>query len=222
MGCFLRILAGKPLALTPLGPRVTVAPWAVDRRPGQREGGLSMFARFIAAMVVVLAMSAPAWAASDRKDLQVAHDVSRQVLTYPQFSIFDSVHMQVDNGVVTLTGKVTMPYKKNDIEKRVGKIDGVHQVVNKITVLPVSTFDDELRFRIARAIYGNSNFWNYGSMANPPIHIIVENGHVTLDGVVNSNTDRMLARSIASSFGAFSVTNDLKTDAEVEQELEHL
>jgi len=57
---------------------------------------------------------------------------------------------------------------------------------------------------------------------DPPIHVIVENGHVTLDGVVNSNTDRMLARSIASSFGAFSVTNDLKTDSEVEQELEHL
>jgi len=180
-----------------------------------------MFARFIAAMVVVLAMSAPAWAA-DRKDLQVANDVSRQVLTYPQFSIFDSVHMQVDDGIVTLTGKVTMPYKKTDIEKRVARIDGVREVANKITVLPVSSFDDELRFRIARAIYGNSNFWNYGSMANPPIHVIVENGHVTLDGVVNSNTDRMLARSIASSFGAFSVTNDLKTDAEVEQELEHL
>ena len=180
-----------------------------------------MFARFAAAAIVVLALSAPAWAA-DRKDLQVARDVQKQVLTYPQFSIFDSVHMQIDEGVVTLLGKVTMPYKKNDLEKRVAKIDGVHQVVNRITVLPVSTFDDELRFRIARAIYGNSNFWNYGSMVNPPIHIIVENGHVTLDGVVNSNTDRMLARSIASSFGAFSVTNDLKTDAEAEQELEKL
>ena len=180
-----------------------------------------MFPRFVAAITVVLALSAPAWAA-DRKDLQVARDVSKQVMTYPQFSIFDAVHMQVDNGIVTLLGKVTMPYKKNDIEKRVAKIDGVQQVVNKITVLPVSQFDDELRFRIARAIYGNSNFWNYGSMANPPIHVIVENGHVTLDGVVNSNTDRMLARSIASSFGAFSVTNDLKTDAEAERELEHL
>jgi osmotically-inducible protein OsmY len=179
-----------------------------------------MVARFVAALTVVLALSAPAFAA-DRKDLQVARDVSKQVLTYPQFSIFDTVHMQIDNGTVTLIGKVTMPYKKNDIEKRVARIDGVHQVVNKITVLPVSQFDDELRFRIARAIYGNSNFWNYGSMANPPIHIIVENGHVTLDGVVNSNTDRVLARSIASSFGAFSVTNDLKTDAEAEQELEH-
>jgi hyperosmotically inducible protein len=180
-----------------------------------------MFARFIAAVTVALALSAPAWAA-DRKDLQVVRDVQKQVLTYPQFSIFDTVHMQIDSGIVTLTGKVTMPYKKNDLAKRVARIDGVHQVVNRITVLPVSGFDDELRFRIARAIYGNSNFWNYGSMANPPIHVIVENGHVTLDGVVNSNTDRMLARSIASSFGAFSVTNDLKTDAEVEQELERL
>ena len=178
-----------------------------------------MFARFIAAVVVVLAASAPAWAA-DRKDLQVAHDVSRQVLTYPQFSIFDAVHMQVDDGIVTLTGKVTMPYKKNDIEKRVAKIDGVHQVVNKITVLPVSSFDDELRFRIARAIYGNSNFWNYAIMPNPPIHIVVEHGRVTLTGVVNSNIDRMLARSLATQFGVLSVTNDLKTDAEVEETLE--
>jgi hyperosmotically inducible protein len=185
------------------------------------EEGSEMFARFIAAVTVALALSAPAWAA-DRKDLQVVRDVQKQVLTYPQFSIFDTVHMQIDSGIVTLTGKVTMPYKKNDLAKRVARIDGVHQVVNRITVLPVSGFDDELRFRIARAIYGNSNFWNYGSMANPPIHVIVENGHVTLDGVVNSNTDRMLARSIASSFGAFSVTNDLKTDAEVEQELERL
>ena len=180
-----------------------------------------MFAKFVATATVLLALSVPAWAA-DPNNLQVYRDASKQVLTYPQFSIFDAVHMQIDNGVVTLTGKVTMPYKKNDIEKRVGKIDGVHQVVNQIEVLPVSFFDDELRFRIARAIYGNSTFWGYGSMANPPIHIIVENGHVTLDGVVNNNVERMLARSVASSLGAFSVTNDLKTDAEMQQEIEHL
>ena len=164
-----------------------------------------MSARFIAAVTVVLALSVPAWAA-DRTELQVARDVSKQVLTYPQFTIFDSVHMQINDGAVTLTGKVTMPYKKTDIEKRVAKIDGVRQVINQIDVLPVSQYDDELRFRIARAIYGNSSFWNYGSM----------------DGVVNSNTDRMLARSLATGFGAFSVTNDLKTDAEMQQELEHL
>ena len=181
-----------------------------------------MLARLVATTLVVLAVATSAGATGQKENLQVFRDVQRQVLQYPHFTIFDSVSAQVDNGTVTLVGKVTMPYKKNDIEKRVARIDGVHEVVNKITVLPVSSFDDELRFRIARAIYGNSNFWNYGSMANPPIHVIVENGHVTLDGVVNSNTDRMLARSIASSFGAFSVTNDLKTDAEVEQELEHL
>jgi hyperosmotically inducible protein len=95
-------------------------------------------------------------------------------------------------------------------------------VRNEVSVLPVSQFDDELRLRIARAIYGNSNFWTYGAMANPPIHIIVENGRVTLEGVVNSNVDRMLARSIASSFGAFSVTNNLKTDSEVADDLERL
>ena len=180
-----------------------------------------MCTRTIAAATVALALSAPAWAA-DRAELQVARDVSKQVLTYSQFSIFDAVHMQIDGSTVTLTGRVTMPYKKSDIEKRVAKVAGVHQIVNQISTLPVSPFDDELRFRIARAIYGNSSFWNYGSMANPPIHIIVENGHVTLDGVVNSNTERMLARSLATGFGAFSVTNDLETDAEMQQTLEHL
>ena len=91
---------------------------------------------------------------------------------------------------------------------------------NVITDLPVSQFDDELRYRIARSIYGNSNFWNYAIMANPPIHIVVERGRVTLTGVVQSNVDRMLAQSLATQFGAFSVTNALKTDAEMREALE--
>ena len=180
-----------------------------------------MFARFAATVIVMLAMSAPAWAAQ-RDDLQIFRDLSRQVLGYPNFTIFDSVNAQVEDGVVTLTGKVTMPYKREALAERIMRVNGVRQVHNDITVLPVSQFDDELRLRIARAIYGNSNFWRYGSMVNPPIHIIVESGRVTLEGVVNSNVDRMLARSIASGFGAFSVTNQLKTDAEVAQDLERL
>ena len=71
----------------------------------------------------------------------------------------------VENGVVTLTGKVTMPYKKSDIEKRVAGVDGVREVVNRIDVLPVSQLRRELRLRIARAIYGNSAFWQYAAMA---------------------------------------------------------
>lgn len=180
-----------------------------------------MFARFVAVIVVMFAMSASAWAA-EKEDLQIFQQLSRQVLRYPHFTIFDSVNAQVEDGVVTLTGKVTMPYKRDDIATRVSRVNGVREVRNELTVLPVSQFDDELRLRIARAIYGNSSFWTYGSMVNPPIHIVVENGRVTLEGVVNSNVDRMLARSIASSFGAFSVTNNLKTDAEITQELERL
>ena len=82
-------------------------------------------------------------------------------------------------------------------------------------MLPVSQFDEELRYRIARSIYNNSNFWNYAIMPNPPIHIVVEHGRVTLTGVVQSDVDRMLARSLATQFGALSVTNALKTDAEM-------
>ena len=179
-----------------------------------------MFKRL--SMVGGLLLLSATIASAQPKDFQVAKNVAASVERYTQFTIFDDVNAFVKNGEVTLTGRVTMPYKRDDITKRVKKVDGVVAVNNNIEVLPVSQFDDQLRYRIARSIYGNSNFWNYGSMANPPIHVIVENGHVTLDGVVNSNTDRMLARSIASSFGAFSVTNNLKTDAEVEQELEHL
>ena len=108
-----------------------------------------------------------------------------------------------------------MPYKKDDIGKRIAGIDGVTAVQNNIGVLPVSQFDEQLRQRVARAIYGNPSFWNYAAMANPPIHIIVENGRVTLTGVVNSNVERMLARSLATGLGEFSVDSQLRTDAEM-------
>jgi hyperosmotically inducible protein len=142
------------------------------------------------------------------------------VQKYTRFTIFDDVSASVDDGVVTLTGKVTAPFKKDDLAARVSRVEGVHTVNNQIGILPVSPFDDDLRYRIARAIYGHSNFWQYAAMANPPIHIVVEQGRVTLTGVVNSNVERMLARSLATTFGAFSVKNELKTDAEVQAQLE--
>jgi hyperosmotically inducible protein len=160
--------------------------------------------------------------AQERKDLQIANDISTAVNRYANFTIFDDVTMEVDEGIVTLGGKVTMPYKRDDIVKRVAQIEGVKEVRHTIGVLPVSSWDNELRYRIARAIYGNSNFWNYATMANPPIHIIVEHGRVTLTGVVQNNVDRMLARSLATNFDAFSVKNELKTDAEVREHLEKL
>src|SRR5262249_53205650 len=87
----------------------------------------------------------------NRKDFQVLKDVATNVERYTQFTIFDDVNASVKDGMVTLSGKVTMPYKKDDIEKRVSKIDGVRGVRDDITVLPVSSFDDQLRYRIARS-----------------------------------------------------------------------
>ena len=155
-----------------------------------------------------------------REDLQVFNDIADQVNRYTQITIFDSIAASVDDGRVVLSGWVTMPFKRDDIERRVRKVDGVMTVDNKIGVLPVSQFDDELRFRIARAIYSNSSFWNYAAMVNPPIRVVVNRGRVTLEGVVQSNVERMLARSLASGFGAFDVRNELKTDAEVREALE--
>ena len=175
-----------------------------------------MDAKLIGASLLVLtALTVPAWAQEARKSDEVFKDVQDQVLSYAQFTIFDDVGADIERGVVTLVGRVTMPFKRDDIGRRVAKVAGVTRVENRITVLPVSLFDDDLRYAIARAIYGSSAFWPYASMSNPPIHIVVERGRVTLTGVVNSEVDRMLARSLASSFGAFSVTSELKTDAEM-------
>jgi hyperosmotically inducible protein len=176
---------------------------------GRLTVGLALFA--------ALALAAPA-AAQNRVDTKIANELSRQIERYPQLTIFDSISGTVDDGVVTLTGKVTMPFKKTDVGARASKVEGVRDVVNNIDVLPVSSYDDDLRLRIALSIYVNSSFWQYGARANPPIHIIVERGHVTLTGVVNSNVDRMLARSLATGFGELSVTNDLRTDAEMRSE----
>ena len=177
--------------------------------------------RLFLSAVLALGIAAPAWAGQP-SNLEIFNDVSKQVQQYPFFSIFDAVHASIDHGVVTLSGKVTMPYKRTEIAQRVAEVHGVREVRNRIDVLPVSSFDDELRFRIARAIYGNSSFWHYAAMANPPIHIVVNRGRVTLTGVVQSNVERMLARSLATGFGSFEVKNELKTDEEMRSELERI
>ena len=124
--------------------------------------------------------------------------------------------------MVTLTGKVTMPYKADDLGRIARRVSGVTQVKNEITVLPTSLFDEDLRYRIARAIYNNPGFWQYAAMVNPPIHILVENGHVTLTGVVNNNVERMMAQSIASSSLAFSVQQQAEDGRRSEGGLEKL
>jgi hyperosmotically inducible periplasmic protein len=197
-------------------------PVARALRPGLAETEAPMIRSLIIGAALVLAAGGGAQAQAPRKDLQVFKDVAREVTTYPNFTVFDDVSATVEHGAVTLRGKVTMGYKADEIERRVAKIPGVSQVRSEISVLPTSFFDDDLRYRIARSIYGNPAFWQYASMANPPIHIVVENGHVTLTGVVNNNVERVLAGSLASSSSAFSVKDELKTDVEMRAALEKL
>ena len=124
-----------------------------------------MMLRATAVLFVLALGSTLVFAEPERKTLQVFEDIQKQVNRYSYFTIFDDVNIAIDeHGVVALTGHVTNPRKSKEIAKRVANVDGVNGVDNAITVLPVSRNDDELRFRIARAIYGNSNFWRYGAM----------------------------------------------------------
>jgi hyperosmotically inducible protein len=177
----------------------------------------------IRASILALAIlgAVPAAAQPERKEGQVARDVTGQVNRYPNFTVFDDVNVSVREGKVTLTGKVTMPHKRGDLERRISRVQGVAQVDNRLEVLPVSTADDNLRYRLARAIYSHPTFWKYAAMSNPPIHIVVDGGRVTLTGVVHTELERALARSIASTvFGVFSLDNRLKTDVEAREQLD--
>ncbi len=164
----------------------------------------------IPAMVFAITISAPlsifAQAAPDINE-QVRHEL----VTLPYYQIFDLIGFEAEDGIVTLTGEVTMPLLKKNAEKAVKRVKGVKQVVNKIEVLPYSPFDDSIRASVYRAVYSNPNFTRYALRAYGPIHIIVKNGDVRLIGAVLTEADRNIAGIMARGVsGVFSVTNELK------------
>jgi osmotically-inducible protein OsmY len=138
--------------------------------------------------------------------------VVRSIRESPHVTIFDDVDARVDGSSVVLTGKVTAAAKRSEIEKRVGSLNGVRELRNEIQVLPPVPEDDDLRRRVAKAIYGNPSFWAYAAMASPPIHIIVERGHVTLKGTVGTQVERSMARSLATGLGERTLNNELLTE----------
>jgi osmotically-inducible protein OsmY len=157
---------------------------------------------------------------SVESDLEVAEpespddfvsDLVGRVLSYPHYTVFDDVTFQLeDQGVVTLGGYVTMPFKKDELEERVAKVRGVRDLRSQIQVLPVSPSDDRLREVLFERIYGNELFVGYAERAHPPIHIIVSGGNVILSGAVRSNVEKRQAESIVrSTFGVLQVTNRL-------------
>lgn len=171
-----------------------------------------MTARFPATLALALAICLPLPAAAQTDaDTRLHAEISRALHAYSRLTIFDDVAITVEQGVVTLTGKVTLPFKKDEVGSRVAAVDGVRELRNDIGILPVSIEDDDLRKRLARAIYGNPAFHRYAAMPNPPIHILVEHGRVTLTGIVPTELDRTLACSLAAGHGERSVTCALET-----------
>ena len=132
----------------------------------------------------------------------------------PFYGVFDNLAYRVSpDGTVTLMGQVVRPTLKSDAENVVKRIEGVERVDNQIKVLPTSPMDDQTRMAVYRAIYGNAELSMYAVRAVPPIHIIVENGHVTLEAVVARQMDKQIAEMQAKSVpNVFSVTNNLRVE----------
>ena len=143
----------------------------------------------------------------------VVREVRHELVMLPYYGVFDNLAYRVEGSTVTLFGQVTRPTLKSDAENVVKRIEGVERVVNQIQVLPLSPMDERIRMAEYRSIYGQPPLDRYGLQAVPPIHIIVDNGKVTLEGVVASQSDRDIANVRAQGVpGVFSVTNNLRTE----------
>ena len=144
---------------------------------------------------------------------RIEREVRRELVTLPFYSLFDQFTFRVEGDTVTLMGKVSRPTLKSEAEKVIKKIEGVEKVANQIEVLPLSPNDDRLRLALYRAIYGHSVLQTLAIRALPPIHIIVENGNVTLEGLVGRELEKTVAGAQANGVsGVFSVTNNLRVE----------
>jgi hyperosmotically inducible protein len=145
---------------------------------------------------------------------RIVREVHHELVLLPYYGVFDNLAYKVSpDGTVTLLGEVVRPTLKSDAERVVKKIEGVERVDNQIRVLPTSPMDDQLRLATFRAIYGHSALSPYSLRAVPPIHIIVDHGNITLEGVVARQMDRQIAEAQAKSVpNAFSVTNNLRVE----------
>lgn len=171
---------------------------------------LGVFATLLLTILPSVAM------AQGAVDPQLARRVRRELVTLPYYGVFDNLAYSInDGGNVTLYGEVVRPSTRSDAERRVKKIRGVSRVVNNIRVLPLSRFDDQIRAATYRSIANMGGLHRYLRGTNPSIHIVVDRGHVTLEGVVSDTGDRTLAYHAANRVpGVFSVKNNLRVEGE--------
>jgi hyperosmotically inducible protein len=185
------------------------------------KGILSRVAALAAAVVIAasaasVASAAPTEQAGERAAFeQLAKKVRKELVTLPWYGVFDNLAYEIDGSTVTLSGQVVQPSTRKDAERRIKRLAGVERVVNNIEVLPLSSFDDSIRVSAYRTLFGwNSPLFRYGRGTNPSIHIVVERGHLTLEGVVSTEGDRRLANALVNSIpGVFSVTNNLVAES---------
>jgi hyperosmotically inducible protein len=151
---------------------------------------------------------------SAKSQERITREVRHELLMLPYFGVFDNIAYKVDGTTVTLLGQVARPVTKSDAESAVKHIEGVEKVDDQIEVLPVSPMDDGLRRQLFRAIYGYPALEKYALGVQKPIRIIVKNGHVTLEGVVDSEADKNLVGIRANGVpGIFSVENNLRVES---------
>lgn len=167
----------------------------------------------LAALLTLSVSAAMAAPAKSQDNFRLENEIRKKLVMIPRYNVFDNLAFKVDGDTVTLYGQVVRPTTRKEAERRVAKIEGIDRVVNNIEVLPVSSFDDSIRIRTYRAVFRASSLYRYAMGANPSIHIIVNRGHVTLEGVVANKMDSQLAYMAASQVpGVFSVTNNLRIE----------
>ena len=154
-------------------------------------------------------------AQNNRGPERIVKEVRHELVMLPYYGVFDNLAYSINGGNVTLYGQVVRPSTRSDAEHRVKKIAGVTRVVNNIKVLPLSRFDDNIRVATYRSIARTGGLNRYLRGTNPSIHIVVDSGHITLEGVVDNNGDKTLANMAARQVpGSFSVTNNLRVGSE--------
>jgi len=170
----------------------------------------------VAALLVVASAFIAVPAAASGQPAESGRQMERirkELVTLPYYGVFDNLAFKVEGDTVTLYGQVVRPTTRSDAERRVERIEGVERVINNIEVLPLSSFDDSIRAQTYRAIFRSGGLYRYAMGANPSIHIIVDHGHVTLEGVVSNQMDAQLAYLAANGVsGVFSVTNHLRVE----------
>ena len=147
-------------------------------------------------------------------DARVRERVADAILREPRYGVFDSVGVAVQDGVVALQGSVYQPWLKDSLDRRVADVEGVRDIQNQIRIAPASNYDDRLRAQLYRRIYGDDMFVRYSNWADPPIRIVVENGNVTLTGIVNSRVEQVRLGMIARGTSAFKVENAVEVESE--------